>query len=246
MERISIFDTTLRDGEQSPGFSMNVAEKLRMARQLETLGVDIIEAGFPIASPGDHAGVSAVAREIRHCRVAALARACQKDVDAALSSLTGAAYPRVHVFLATSDLHLQHKLRISREDALRAITQAVSYARNHCAEVEFSAEDASRSDIDFLCCAMRAAADAGATILNLPDTVGFSIPQEYAAMFTRVREHLSDFSNLVYSAHCHNDLGLAVANSLAAISAGARQIECTIKGIANAAATRPSKSSSSR
>ena len=231
MERISIFDTTLRDGEQSPGFSMNVAEKLRMARQLETLGVDIIEAGFPIASPGDHAGVSAVAREIRHCRVAALARACQKDVDAALSSLTGAAYPRVHVFLATSDLHLQHKLRISREDALRAITQAVSYARNHCAEVEFSAEDASRSDIDFLCCAMRAAADAGATILNLPDTVGFSIPQEYAAMFTRVREHLSDFSNLVYSAHCHNDLGLAVANSLAAISAGARQIECTINGI---------------
>lgn len=230
-DRVHIFDTTLRDGEQSPGFSMNVAEKLRMARQLESLGVDIIEAGFPIASPGDFAGVRAVANDIRRCRVAALARACQKDVDAALESIAGAAHPRVHIFLATSDLHLQYKLRISREDALRAIAQSVIYARQRCAEVEFSAEDASRSDLDFLCQAMRAAAEAGATILNLPDTVGFSIPQEYAAMFTRVREHLSDFPDVIFSAHCHNDLGLAVANSLAAISAGARQIECTINGI---------------
>ncbi len=231
MDKIHIFDTTLRDGEQSPGFSMNVSEKVRMARQLESLGVDIIEAGFPIASPGDYEGVRAVATAVRHCRVAALARATQKDVDAALSAIAGAAHSRVHIFLATSDLHLRYKLRITREEALSAIGQMVRYARHHCDEVEFSAEDASRSDIEFLCRAMEVAAEAGATILNLPDTVGYSVPQEYGAMFTRVREHLNDREGLTYSAHCHNDLGMAVANSLAAVAAGARQVECTINGI---------------
>ncbi len=199
---------------------MNVAEKLRMARQLERLGVDIIEAGFPISSPGDLEGVRAVAREVRGCRVAALARACQKDVDAALTAIQSAAHPRLHIFLATSDLHLRYKLRITRQEALDSIDAMVRYGRNRCAEVEFSAEDASRSDLDFLCRAIEIAADAGATILNLPDTVGYSIPSEHAAMFTRVREHLGDRPGITLSAHCHNDLGLAVANSLAAIGAG--------------------------
>lgn len=231
MDQVRIFDTTLRDGEQSPGFSMNVAEKLRMARQLEKLGVDIIEAGFPIASPGDLEGVLAVAREVRGCRVAALARARRQDVDAALAALVPAAHPRLHIFLATSDLHLQYKLRISRNEALDAIGSMVRYGRDRCPEVEFSAEDASRSDLDFLCQAIEIAADEGATILNLPDTVGFAIPSEYAEMFTRVREYIGDRPGVMFSAHCHNDLGLAVANSLAAIAAGARQVECTINGI---------------
>jgi 2-isopropylmalate synthase len=231
MERVQIFDTTLRDGEQSPGFSMTVAEKLRMAHQLQSLGVDIIEAGFPIASPGDFNGVRAVATEIRNCRVAALARASQRDVDSALSAIESAAHPRIHIFLATSDLHLKYKLRISRQDALNAVDAMVRYARNRCAEVEFSAEDASRSDIDYLCRVMEIAADAGATILNLPDTVGYAIPSEYAAIFTHVRTRLGDRPNIIFSAHCHNDLGLAVANSLAAVAAGARQVECTINGI---------------
>lgn len=231
MDRVHIFDTTLRDGEQSPGFSMNVAEKLRLAHQLVSLGVDIIEAGFPIASPGDLEGVATVAKEIHGCRVAALARARQQDVDAALTALLPAAHPRLHIFLATSDLHLQHKLRISRQEALEAIGSMVRYGRDRCEEVEFSAEDASRSDIDFLCQAAEIAANAGATIINLPDTVGFAVPSEYAAMFTRVRERLGDRPGITLSAHCHNDLGLAVANSLAAVAAGARQVECTINGI---------------
>jgi 2-isopropylmalate synthase len=231
MDRVHIFDTTLRDGEQSPGFSMNVPEKVRMARQLETLGVDIIEAGFPIASPGDFQGVSAVAREIRGCRVAALSRTRRPDVDAALDAISFAAYPRLHIFLATSDLHLHHKLRITRQEALDSIRESVGYGRSRCAEVEFSAEDGSRSDIEFLCQAVRTAVEAGATIINIPDTVGFSVPQEYGDIFRRVREHLGDNPGIILSAHCHNDLGLAVANSLAAIDAGARQVECTINGI---------------
>lgn len=231
MERVQIFDTTLRDGEQSPGFSMTVAEKLRMAHQLQSLGVDVIEAGFPIASPGDFDGVRTVAKQIRNCKVAALARASQRDVDSALAAIESAAHPRVHIFIATSDLHLKYKLRITRQDALNAVDQMVRHARNHCAEVEFSAEDASRSDIDFLCQVVEIAANAGATIINLPDTVGYAIPSEYAAMFIKVREHLSGRENITLSAHCHNDLGLAVANSLAAVAAGARQIECTINGI---------------
>ena len=231
MDTVGIFDTTLRDGEQSPGFSMNCEEKLRLARKLEQLGVDVIEAGFPIASPGDLEAVRAVAAEIKGCRVAGLARARQEDIARALRALEPAAKPRVHVFLATSDLHLKHKLRITRAEALSQVERTVRYARQNCEEVEFSAEDASRSDIEYLCEVMNAAADAGATILNLPDTVGYTTPEEYGEIFRRVRAHLAAYPNVVLSAHCHNDLGLAVANSLAAIAAGARQVECTINGI---------------
>src|ERR1700722_897523 len=186
MDIIRIFDTTLRDGEQSPGFSMSLPEKIRMARQLESLGVDIIESGFPIASRGDLEGVRAVTREIRTCTVAALARARRDDIDVALEGLQGAAHPRLHTFLATSDLHLHYKLRITHDQALEAISTNVRYARERCAEVEFSAEDASRSDIDFLCKAVGMAVSAGATTINLPDTTGYSVPDEYAAMFRRV------------------------------------------------------------
>ena len=230
MDTVRIFDTTLRDGEQSPGFSMNAQEKLRMARQLAELGVDIIEAGFPIASRGDLEAVRAVAREIRECRIAALARAKQADLDAALEALEPAARPRLHIFLATSDLHLRHKLHISRGEALEAIVTMVRYGRERCPEVEFSAEDASRSDIDYLCEVIEAAADAGASVLNLPDTTGYAVPEEYAEMFRRVRARLGS-REVTLSAHCHNDLGMAVANSLAAVRAGARQVECTINGI---------------
>jgi 2-isopropylmalate synthase len=231
MDNVRIFDTTLRDGEQSPGFSMTVPEKVRMARQLESLGVDIIESGFPISSAGDLEGVKAVAREIRGCTVAALARARKQDIDVALDGISGAAHPRLHTFLATSDLHLHHKLRITREEALEAISTNVRYARERCAEVEFSAEDASRTDIDYLCEAVGRAVKAGATIINLPDTVGYAVPAEYAEMFRRVIESLDGAKGITLSAHCHNDLGLGVANSLAAISAGARQLELTINGI---------------
>ena len=231
METVQIFDTTLRDGEQSPGFSMNGREKLLLARQLEQLGVDVIEAGFPIASPGDLDAVRTVAAEILGCRVAALARARQEDVNAALRALEPAAKPRLHIFLATSDLHLEHKLRITREDALEQVGKMVLYGRARCDEVEFSAEDASRSDLDYLLEVIEAAASAGATIINLPDTVGYSTPEEYGAMFLAARKRLAAYPNVIFSAHCHNDLGLAVANSLAAVVAGARQVECTINGI---------------
>jgi 2-isopropylmalate synthase len=202
-----------------------------MARQLESLGVDVIESGFPIASAGDLEGTRAVCREIRGCTVAALARARRDDIDAALEGLQGAAHPRLHTFLATSDLHLEVKLRLTREEALEAISNNVSYARQRCAEVEFSAEDASRTDIHFLCEAVDRAVRAGATIINLPDTVGYAVPEEYAAMFRRVIEHLDGANGITLSAHCHDDLGLAVANSLAAVQAGARQLELTINGI---------------
>jgi 2-isopropylmalate synthase len=231
MDTVHIFDTTLRDGEQSPGFSMHREEKLRLARQLEQLGVDVIEAGFPIASPGDLEAVRAVAAEIRTCRVAALARARQEDVDAALRALEPAVKPRLHIFLATSDLHLKYKLRIERAEALEQVSRMVRFGCAHTEEVEFSAEDASRSDINYLCDVAEAAAQAGAKIINLPDTVGYSTPEEYAEMFFLVRSRLTAYPHIIYSAHCHNDLGLAVANSLAAIAAGARQVECTINGI---------------
>ncbi len=231
METVHIFDTTLRDGEQSPGFSMNREEKLQLARQLEHLGVDVIEAGFPIASAGDLESVRAVAGAITGCRVAALARARQEDVDAALLALEPAAKPRLHIFLATSDLHLKYKLRTTRGEAFDQVAKMVRYGRMRCPEVEFSAEDASRSDIDFLCEVMAAAAAEGATILNIPDTVGYTTPDEYAEIFRRVRAHLRGSDHVVLSAHCHNDLGMAVANSLAAVRAGARQVECTINGI---------------
>jgi 2-isopropylmalate synthase len=231
MDRVHIFDTTLRDGEQAPGFSMNTGEKLRLARQLEDLGVDVIEAGFPIASQGDFEAVRAVAREVRGSTVAGLARARREDIEAALGALESAARPRVHVFLATSDLHLKYKLRISRDQALEAIGTMVAFARSRCPEVEFSAEDSSRSDPEFLATAFSTAADAGATVLNVPDTVGYATPDEYAALFRGLRARLGDRPGLVWSAHCHNDLGLAVANSLAAVAAGARQVECAVNGI---------------
>src|SRR5579862_4866079 len=231
METVRIFDTTLRDGEQAPGFSMNTGEKLRLARQLEKLGVDVIEAGFPIASKGDFEAVRKVASEISGSTVAGLARARKEDIEAALGALEPAAKPRVHVFLATSDLHLKYKLRISRAEALEAIGSMVAFAKSRCAEVEFSAEDSSRSDPDFLGQAFTTAADAGATVLNVPDTVGYTTPDEYSALFRGLRARLGDRGGLVWSAHCHNDLGLAVANSLAAVMAGARQVECAVNGI---------------
>jgi 2-isopropylmalate synthase len=231
MAVVRIFDTTLRDGEQSPGFSMNTDEKIRMARQLAKLGVDTIEAGFPISSRGDLEAVQAVAREVRDVPIAALARAKKLDVDAAVEALKPAAASRLHIFLATSDLHLQVKLHLTREQALEAIGSMIRYGRQHVAEVEFSAEDAGRTDIAYLCQVCKTAADAGATILNLPDTVGYAVPEEYGEMFRRVREFLDDAQGITLSAHCHDDLGLAVANSLAAVRSGVRQIECTVNGI---------------
>jgi 2-isopropylmalate synthase len=231
MDVVRIFDTTLRDGEQSPGFSMNTDEKIRMARQLAALNVDIIEAGFPISSKGDLEAVQAVAKEIRTVPIAALARAKKHDIDAAVEALKPAAASRLHIFLATSDLHLQVKLNMTREQALEAIGSMIRYGRQSVGEVEFSAEDAGRTDIDYLCQVCRTAVDAGATILNLPDTVGYAVPEEYGEMFRRVRESLDDSPEVTLSAHCHDDLGLAVANSLAAVRAGVRQIECTVNGI---------------
>lgn len=231
MDVVRIFDTTLRDGEQSPGFSMNTDEKIRMARQLARLGVDTIEAGFPISSRGDLEAVQAVAREVRDVPIAALARAKKSDIDAAVEALAPAASSRLHIFLATSDLHLQVKLHLTREQALEAIGSMIRYGRQHVAEVEFSAEDAGRTEIRYLCQVCKTAVDAGATILNLPDTVGYAVPEEYGEMFRRVREFLGDQQGIILSAHCHDDLGLAVANSLAAVRAGVRQIECTVNGI---------------
>jgi 2-isopropylmalate synthase len=229
-EQILIFDTTLRDGEQSPGCSMNTDEKLLVAHQLERLGVDIVEAGFPIASRGDFEAVERIACELRHTRVAALARCVRNDIDVAAQALKGAAHPRIHTFIATSDIHLAFKLKISRQDALRNARECVAYARSLCDDVEFSPEDATRSDPDFLCEVLQAAVDSGATTLNIPDTVGYTMPAEYARLIEKIR-HTVRGENLVLSAHCHNDLGMAVANSLAAISAGVRQVECTINGI---------------
>jgi 2-isopropylmalate synthase len=231
MDVVRIFDTTLRDGEQSPGFSMNTAEKMRLAHQLAALGVDVIEAGFPISSRGDLEAVRQVAKEIRTVPIAALARARKDDVMAAVEALEPAASPRLHIFLATSDLHLKVKLNMSREQALESIANMIQLGRRHVSEVEFSAEDAGRTDIEFLCKVCRVAVEAGATVLNLPDTVGYAVPEEYAEMFRVVRKSLGDTAGVTLSAHCHDDLGLAVANSLAAIRAGVRQIECTINGI---------------
>jgi 2-isopropylmalate synthase len=228
---VQIFDTTLRDGEQSPGFSMNTSEKIRMAHQLAALGVDVIEAGFPIASKGDLEAVMAVATEVKEVPIAALARARKDDILAAAEALKPAKSPRMHVFLATSDLHLQAKLHMTRQQALEAIGSMIRLARNYVEKVEFSAEDAGRTDIGFLCQACGVAVEAGATVLNLPDTVGFAVPEEYGQMFLQVRDHLDDPEHITLSAHCHDDLGLAVANSLAAVRAGVRQIECTVNGI---------------
>jgi 2-isopropylmalate synthase len=228
---VMVFDTTLRDGEQSPGCSMTVEEKLRMARQLERLGVDIIEAGFPIASEGDFEAVCRTAQTVRGPRIAGLARARREDIDRAWQALEGAARPRIHTFLATSDIHLQYKLRISRSQCRDQAADAVRLARSYCDDVEFSPEDATRTDRDFLCDVLQAVVDAGATTLNIPDTVGYTTPEEFADIIRMIRQRVRGIENVTVSAHCHNDLGLAVANSLAAIAAGARQVECTINGI---------------
>src|SRR5438270_8128480 len=229
--RIRVFDTTLRDGEQSPGCSMNVHEKLRLARQLDRVGVDIIEAGFPIASDGDFEAVQAIAAALRRPTIAGLARACSPDIERAWQALKGAAFPRIHVFLATSDIHLKYKLRISRQQCLEQARDSVRLAKSLCTDVEFSPEDATRTDPEFLCQVLEAVVEAGATTLNIPDTVGYTMPAEFNELIHSIRRRVRGIEGVTISAHCHNDLGLAVANSLAAIAAGARQVECTINGI---------------
>src|SRR5271154_2930484 len=229
--RITVFDTTLRDGEQSPGCSMNVQEKLHLAHQFDRLGVDVIEAGFPIASDGDFAAVQSIAAVVRRPVIAGLARACAPDIERAWQAVRGAARPRIHVFLATSDIHLKHKLRISRQQCLEQAAESVRLARTFCDDVEFSPEDSTRTDPEFLCQVVQAVVDAGATTVNIPDTVGYTTPGEFGELIQTIRQRVRGIENIVISAHCHNDLGLAVANSLAAIAAGARQVECSINGI---------------
>jgi 2-isopropylmalate synthase len=233
MERtqIRVFDTTLRDGEQSPGCSMNAEEKLRMAHQLDRLGVDVIEAGFPIASEGDFTAVRAIATALRRPVVAALARACREDLERAWRAVEPAAHPRIHIFLATSDVHLEYKLRISRQQCLERAAEAVVRSRAWCDDVEFSPEDATRTDPTFLCQVVEAVIEAGATTINIPDTVGYATPAEYGELIQTLQQRVRGIERAVISAHCHDDLGMAVANSLAAISQGARQVECTVNGI---------------
>lgn len=229
--RITVFDTTLRDGEQSPGCSMNQQEKLRLAHQLDRLGVDVIEAGFPIASDGDFESVRAIASVVRRPVIAGLARACRPDIERAWEALRVAERPRIHVFLATSDIHLKYKLRITRDQCIEQAREAIGYAKSLCDDVEFSPEDATRTDPEFLCRVLEAVVEAGATTLNIPDTVGYTVPTEFAELITTIRQRVKGIEKVTISAHCHNDLGMAVANALAAVSAGARQVECTINGI---------------
>ncbi len=231
IEKVFIFDTTLRDGEQSPGASMNTAEKVRLATQLEKLGVDIIEAGFPAASEGDFEAVSQVARKITQSEVAALCRATVSDIDRAWKAVCHAARPRIHTFLATSDIHIKYKLNMTREEVLQSVADAVKFACSFTENVEFSAEDGSRTDPDFLCQVFETVIDAGAKTVNLPDTVGYAIPEEFGNLVKYVIDHTPNIKKAILSVHCHNDLGLATANTLAAIKAGARQAEVTINGI---------------
>ncbi len=228
---VKIFDTTLRDGEQAPGCSMNLSEKIEIARQLERLKVDVIEAGFAISSPGDFESVQAVAGAVKNCTVASLARALQKDIDAAYEAVKNAASPRIHTFLATSPIHMQYKLNKSPEQVLEQAEAMVKYAKKLCSDVEFSAEDAMRSDPGFLAKVVSAVIRAGATTVNIPDTVGIATPDEMFEMITYLKNHVAEIDRAVISVHCHNDLGMAVANSLAAVRAGAGQVECTINGI---------------
>lgn len=230
-DRIYFFDTTLRDGEQSPGASMNVNQKVRVARALERLQVDVIEAGFPVASQGDFEAVSRIAGEIKGCQVAGLARVEEKDINAAWDAIKNAADPRLHVFIATSDIHLEHKLRMNREQVLEKAVAGVKMACKYTSNVEFSAEDASRSDPEYLARVMEAVIAAGAKVVNIPDTVGYTVPSEYGRLIRYIREHVSNIDQAIISVHCHDDLGLSVANSLSAIENGARQVEVTINGI---------------
>ncbi|MCY1153306.1 MAG: 2-isopropylmalate synthase [Sphaerochaetaceae bacterium] len=230
-DQIIIFDTTLRDGEQAPGYSMNLEEKLKMAKRLENLSVNVIEAGFAIASPGDFEAVKEISENAGDITIASLSRALEKDIDASYEATKNARRPRIHTFLATSDLHLEYKLKMSREDALDRIVKMVKYARNLCGDVEFSLEDATRTDLDYMCRVVEAAIASGATTINLPDTVGYSTPSDIEKMFKTVLNKVPNVDKAILSAHCHNDLGLGLANSLAAIKAGARQVEGTICGI---------------
>jgi 2-isopropylmalate synthase len=231
MSTIKIFDTTLRDGEQAPGYSMNLAEKLKVARQLEILGVDVIEAGFAVSSPGDFESVQAIANTIKNCSVASLSRAVKKDIDASYEALRNAAAPRIHTFIATSPLHMEYKLKMSPEQVLARIDEMVRYAASLIPDVEFSAEDASRTPHDFLAKAVEAAIRAGAKVVNIPDTVGYATPQEMFDMIEYLKNNVDGIEKADISVHCHDDLGMSVANSLAAVRAGATQIECTINGI---------------
>ena len=230
-DRVYIFDTTLRDGEQSPGASMTLEEKLQIAELLDAMGVDIIEAGFPIASNGDFESVSEVAKLVKNAQICGLARAGAKDIDRAGEAVKHAKNPRIHTFISTSPVHMKHKLQMQPEDVMEAVAASVSHARNYTDNVEWSPEDATRTDRDFLCATVETAIKAGATTVNIPDTVGYTVPQEYFEIITMLRDRVPNIDKAIISTHCHNDLGLAVANSLAGVQAGARQVECTINGL---------------
>jgi 2-isopropylmalate synthase len=230
-DKIIIFDTTLRDGEQSPGYSMNTAEKMHLASQLERLRVDILEAGFPSSSEGDFEAVQMIAKKVRNVEVAALARASKEDIDAAWGAIKDAANPRIHIVIATSDIHLQHKLRLNRDQVVAKAVEAVTYAKQFTDNIEFSAEDGSRTDRNFVCRIFEAVISAGATTVNLPDTVGYAIPSEFADLIAYIKGNTPNIGKAILSVHCHNDLGLATANTLAGINAGARQVEVTVNGI---------------
>src|SRR4051794_25300972 len=230
-DRVYIFDTTLRDGEQSPGISLNVQEKLEIAHQLARLGVDIIEAGFPITSPGDAQAVEAIAKAVEGPVICGLARTLAQDVDAVWNSVKYSEKPRIHIVIATSDIHIERKLQTTRDDVLGQARAAVAHAKQFCDDVEFSSEDASRSDVEFMAEVVKAAIDEGATTINIPDTVGYTMPHEFADIFRELYRLVPELENVVVSVHCHDDLGLAVANSFAGLTAGARQVECAVNGI---------------
>src|SRR6266516_2227466 len=230
-DRVLIFDTTLRDGEQSPGISLNRHEKLEIAQQLARLGVDVIEAGFPITSPGDFESVQAIAREVEGPVICGLARTSKQDIDAAWNAVRDSQRPRIHTFIATSDIHIERKLQTTREDVKGQVRAAVAHARSYTDDVEFSPEDGSRSDVEYMAEVIGIALEQGATTINVPDTVGYTMPREYAAMFEHLYRLVPDLRDVVVSVHCHDDLGLAVANSFAGLQAGCRQVECAVNGI---------------
>jgi 2-isopropylmalate synthase len=231
MDKVIIFDTTLRDGEQSPGATMNMKEKIEVAKQLARLGVDVIEAGFPISSPGDFEAVKHIAQNVKGPSIAGLARANKKDIDAAWEAVKYSDKPRIHTFIATSDIHLEYKLRKSREEVLKITEEMVSYAKSLCNDVEFSAEDAGRTDPDYLCQVVEVAIRAGATTVNIPDTVGYTVPDEFGALIKYLKDKVPNINDAIISVHCHNDLGMATANTIAALQNGARQVECTVNGL---------------